>query len=246
MWLLEAPEDADHERVERGAALLDAEERARLARLRFAPDKLRYLFAHALVRTTLSRYAPETAPARWRFLTNEHGRPEIAAGAGAPPLRFNLSHTAGLVACAVTFGRDVGVDVEHLSPRRFDAAAWLEVAAAHFAPREVAGLQAQPAEARRERFFAIWTLKEAYLKARGLGLALPLTRFAFDLDSVAPDTAPGTEPRVQFDPEMNDDAAAWHFARPQAGPAHALALAARRAPGETLSVRLCRAPPESL
>jgi 4'-phosphopantetheinyl transferase len=230
--LLEAPEDAPPARVERCAALLDAGERARMGRFHAAADARRYLFAHALARTTLTRYAPETPPAGWRFRTNEHGRPEIAGA--VTPLRFNLSHTAGLVACAVAHDRDVGVDVEHLHPPRWDAAASLEVAASHFAPAERAGLEAAGPEARAARFFAIWTLKEAYIKARGLGLSLPLARFAFELDA-------GPEPRVRFDAGFGDEPEAWHFACLRPTPAHALALAVRRAPGETLAVRVCPA-----
>jgi 4'-phosphopantetheinyl transferase len=235
VWILGAPEDADAFRIERCTALLSADELERMARFRFAADRLRYLFAHALVRTTLSRYAPRTPPARWRFRANAYGRPEIAAEADAPegaaPLRFNLSHTAGLVACVVARGRDVGIDVEHLWPPTFD----LGIAAHHFARAERAGLEALPPEARRERFFAIWTLKEAYIKARGMGLALPLDRFAFDLDGLDAHA----EIRVRFEPDMKDDEARWLFARLRPSSPHALAVAAGRAPGESLRVRLC-------
>ena len=242
VWILDAPEDADSVRdsvrIERCTALLSADELARMARFRFAADRLRYLFAHALVRTTLSRYAPRTPPARWRFRVNAYGRPEIAAEPDAPeaaPLRFNLSHTAGLVACVVARGRDVGIDVEHLWPPTFD----LGIAAHHFARAERDGLEALPAEARRERFFAIWTLKEAYIKARGMGLALPLDRFAFELDGLGALSDAPAEIHVRFEPDMNDDDARWLFARLRPTSAHALAVAAQRARGESLRVRLC-------
>jgi 4'-phosphopantetheinyl transferase len=235
VWLLSAPEDADDARAARALALLDAAERARLERFRDGDDARRCLLAHALARTTLTRYAPEVPPDRWRFEVNAHGRPEIA---GRPtPLRFNLSHTAGLVACAVALGRDVGVDVEHLFPPRFDAQACLEIAAAHFAPSEVADLSAAAPEGRRALFFELWTLKEAYVKARGLGLALPLACVAFD--AIAPET------RARFEPGV-DDAAEWHFTRLRPTPRHALALAVRRARGETLAVRVCEARADSL
>ena len=235
VWWLGGPEDASAERIERCTALLSPDEHARMGRFHFAADRLRYLFAHALVRTTLTRYAPETPPERWRFRTNEYGRPEIMPEQGGPPLRFNLSHTAGMVACAVARGRDVGVDVEHVMPPRGDVG--LEIAAQFFAPAELAALAAQPREARRERFFALWTLKEAYIKARGMGLALPLDQFAFDLDRAAP---PGAAAPIHlaFTPEMNDDEARWHFTRFHPTPQHALALAVRRESGETVAVRI--------
>lgn len=234
VWVLRAPEDASAEDVAHAKALLSAEEHARMARFRFLPDRLRYLFAHALVRVTLSRYAPATPPAGWRFVANAYGRPEVAPDSAAPPLRFNLSHTAGLVACAVAVDREVGVDVEYLFPPHGDFG--LEVAPRYFAPAEVMGLEAQPPDARRERFFALWTLKEAYIKARGLGLALPLDRFAFELEGAPLDAAESPAIRIRFEPDMNDDATRWHFVRRHPTPEHALALAARRAPGEQLSV----------
>jgi 4'-phosphopantetheinyl transferase len=221
VWLFDGPEDAAPACADRCAALLSPDETARMGRYRFGADQRRYLFAHALVRSVLSRYLPTTPPPLWRFVSNRHGRPEIAPGMTELPLRFNLSHTEGLVACAVTLGRDVGVDVEHLEPRTFD----LGIASGHFAPSEVRALMSEPEGARRERFFAIWTLKEAYIKARGLGLALPLDQFAFELPDL----------RVHFDPRLNDDANYWHFEQFRPTPTHGLALAVRRDPGESVT-----------
>lgn len=234
LWLFVGPEDAGPAHAERCAALLSSDETVRMQRYRFPSDRLRYLFAHALVRTTLSHYLPSTPPAGWRFVANRHGRPEIAPGMAEIPLRFSLSHTQGLVACAVALGRDVGVDVEHLQPPVFD----LGVASQPFAPIEVRGLTAQPEGVRRERFFSLWTLKEAYIKARGLGLALPLDQFAFDLDRPAHEPPEGHGLRVQFDPRLDDDADRWHFEQLHPTALHILALAARRAPGESLTVSL--------
>jgi len=237
VWLLGAPEEADDARATRALALLDADERARLSRLRDGADARRYLFAHALARTMLTRYAPEVPPEGWRFRLGAHGRPEIADAPGA--LRFNLSHTAGLVACAVAHGRDVdvGVDVEHLYPRGWGDEACLEIAAAHFAPAEAAALAAAPADARRALFFELWTLKEAYAKARGFGLALPLASFSFE-----PRTP---EVRLRCAPDVDEDPDGWRFERLRPTPRHALAVAARCAPGETLSVRICAAESDS-
>jgi 4'-phosphopantetheinyl transferase len=235
VWLLTAPEDADEARAARARALLDADERARMTRLRRREDARRYLFAHALARTTLTRYAPDVAPESWSFRANPSGRPEIA---GVPSsLRFNLSHTAGLVACAVSRGREVGVDVEHLFPPRWGDEACLELAASCFASAEVAALAAAAPDARRARFFELWTLKEAYLKARGLGLAVPLGAFAIE--------ASAPEVRVRCAPDVDHDPDGWHFERSRPTSRHALALAARRAPGETLSVLICEAEADS-
>ncbi|MDB4983274.1 MAG: 4-phosphopantetheinyl transferase [Myxococcales bacterium] len=224
LWLFEGAEDAPQALADRCATLLSDDETGRMLRFRVAADRRRYLFAHALVRAVLSRYWSATPPTDWRFVTNPQGRPEIAPGLASLPLRFNLSHTEGLVACAVALGRDVGVDVEHIEPPVLD----LGIADHCFAPSEVRGLMAQPESARRERFFAIWTLKEAYIKARGLGLSLPLDKFAFELPALA----------ITIDPALNDDAAHWHFEQRSPTPLHRLALAVRRAPHERLNVSL--------
>src|SRR5690606_33310169 len=104
--------------------------------------------------------------------------PDLAPGQTDVPLVFNLSHTDGLIACAVSRGREVGVDVEWLDRRGGD----IDVADRFFSRYEVQALYAQPPERRRDRFFRYWTLKESYIKARGMGLALPLDRFSFELD----------------------------------------------------------------
>jgi 4'-phosphopantetheinyl transferase len=198
------------------AELMTAGERARNARYMFERSRREHLVGRALVRTTLSRYA-DVDPRAWVFREGERGRPEIDGPAGAPPLRFNLSHTTGLVALAVATGRDVGVDVEDAARDRTT----VEIADRFFSPREVADLRALPAEAQRDRFFTYWTLKEAYIKARGLGLAIPLHHFSFLLSPSAP-------VGIAFAPELDDDPASWQFERMRPSPRHHLAVAVRR------------------
>jgi 4'-phosphopantetheinyl transferase len=204
-------------------ALLSTDEHERMARFVFERDRRQFLLTRALVRTTLSRYA-SLAPADWRFMANVHGRPEILdRPAGVPDLRFNLSHTDGLIACAVTIGREVGVDVEHIGRRLTH-----DVAGRFFAPREVRDLHALPTDEQARVFFDYWTLKEAYIKARGFGLALPLADFAFVL---------GDSPRITFEPSLKDDPATWQFAQAWPTPHHRLGLAVRR-DGADLPVRI--------
>jgi 4'-phosphopantetheinyl transferase len=155
--------------------LIAPEEAQRLERLRFARDRQRYLAARVLVRTVLSRYAP-LAPAAWRFIAGRYGRPEI--GPDQPALQFNLSHTEGLVVCAVARDLDVGVDAEHIG-----GPAPLEVVDHCFAPTEIADVRALPDAEQPRRFFEYWTLKESYIKARGSSLALPVDQFAFTLSA---------------------------------------------------------------
>lgn len=215
VWLA-WPEEADASTLSACVALLSGAERGHHDQLRFAADRALYAAAHALVRRALSRYAA-VAPAEWRFVVDEHGRPRVAAAAGLPPIAFNLSHTRGLCACVVGGAEAVGVDVEEL---RADADLGA-VAARSFAPAERAALRALgDGAAALERFYALWTLKEAYLKARGLGLALPLDAVAFAVDDA--------RVRVEFAPALADDAGRWWFALAAPSHRHRLALAVRK------------------
>jgi len=142
---------------------LSSEELARCARLRRAADRQHFLLAHALLRHSLSRYTGR-APGAWRFEGGPHGRPELVEEPHAQALRFNLSHTRGLVACIVSYQSECGIDVEHLG-RRLDP---LRLARRFFAAGEVASLEAATTPNQSRLFYQLWTLKEAYLKARGL------------------------------------------------------------------------------
>ncbi|MDP6945214.1 MAG: 4'-phosphopantetheinyl transferase superfamily protein, partial [Myxococcota bacterium] len=158
----------------------------------------------------MSRY-DAIGPAGWRFVVGDHGCPSIAPEQNHGDLRFNLSHTMGLIVCAVTRGRDIGVDVEY-EPRKSQTT---KIADRFFAPPEVAALHRLPEAQQRERFFAYWTLKEAYIKGRGMGLAIPLKRFWFDVDT------PGLI-EFQNDPSLQDDPKSWSFVRLMASPDHPL------------------------
>jgi 4'-phosphopantetheinyl transferase len=195
--------------------LLNPEERAQEGRFYFSHDRRQYLFSRALLRTTLSRYAP-VDPTDWVFSSNGYGRPEIAnAEAVRLDLSFNLSHTRGLIVLAVTRQRILGVDVENIACRR----ASIDLADRYFATDEVAALKAEPRHLQSYRFFEYWTFKEAYIKARGMGLSLPLDRFSFhypDAHSVA----------LVIQPELRDDATRWQFWQFQPTAEHLIAVCA--------------------
>ncbi len=205
--------------------LLSEEERARCARRTNEASRHEFLVSHAFLRLVLSQYAA-VAPDVWTFRATEHGRPEIAGPDGHGPLTFNLSHTDGLAAVAVAGGIEVGVDVEALDRREVERG----FAARFFAPAEVEALERQPEAARRRAFLQLWTLKEAYIKARGLGLALPLHAFAF--------SRPDGTPAVAFTPEIADDPATWQFVELAPTPEHVLAVAVRRPAGMRMSVQI--------
>lgn len=207
-----------------GQALLSPDERSRHARFRFDRDRQSYLVSHAFVRTTLSRYA-DVSPAEWRFRENEFGWPSIAAPARHTGLSFNLSHTAGLAVMAVARRREVGIDVESLLRRPVEE----DVAGQFFSSIEAAALRAEPPSRRHQVFLEYWTLKESYIKARGMGLAIPLDAFTFHRHAGAP-------PTIAFAPQLDDDPATWQFVQLQPTPDHLVALAVRRAPGSDVRV----------
>ena len=226
LWWLRPDTFTDPTELARYRALLTDDEREKTDRFRFARDRHTCLMTRVLVRTSLSRYCG-VPPARWRFRTNDHGRPEI----DTPPstIRFNLSHTNGLIVCLVSRDREVGVDVENLDRVNH----WLELAERFFAPREAAALRRVDASERPTRFLQYWTLKESYIKARGLGLAIPLAGFSFDLPAAEPDAI-----SIQFTPEIGDDEARWQFTLERLGRTHLVATAVERAGPEPVQITM--------
>lgn len=162
-------------RLLRYAAMIDAPERDRWSSFRFERDRTLYLVAHALLRAALSRHAP-VAPQDWRFAADAMGKPSIAPETGGAGLAFNLSHCGTVAACAITTAATIGIDVED-SRRRISPG--LVRAATTAADRD--WLDSRPEADRDASFITLWTLKEAYAKALGIGLGLP-----FDTVTVAP------------------------------------------------------------
>jgi 4'-phosphopantetheinyl transferase len=156
--------------------LLGSEERSRADRFHRASDRDRYVTAHAALRTILAHYVASD-PARLRFEATHSGKPAIYREAGWPDLRFNLSHSGDLAVCAVAFGREVGIDIEHIEPRRAD----MSIAARFFSDDEAAALRGLSEGDRPRGFLNCWTRKEAYVKGRGEGLSIPLADFDVSL-----------------------------------------------------------------
>lgn len=175
LWCTYINEIGDDSLFSRYDALLSAQERATQRRFLFARDQRRYLVTRALVRTVLSRYAP-VRPEDWAFSAGTHGRPAISLSLPAPALEFNISHSGDLVMLGITSGRTLGIDTESTALRAAD----IDGLDRYFAPEESAALLALPADERRRRFFELWTLKESYIKASGMGLAIALDAFRFE------------------------------------------------------------------
>lgn len=189
---------------------LSDEERQRLALFHFERDRDLFLAAHGLLRVTLSRFE-NVEPRDWEFQRGAFGKPEIRAPESR--LRCSISHTHGLAGCAVTRERDVGLDVEDLS-----AGAPLELAERFFSPVEALDLRRTPPERRVACFLTYWTLKEAYIKARGLGLSQRFDEFSFYKDSAG-------AWRIAFESPLPDDPRSWRFWSWHVGDSHLAALA---------------------
>lgn len=226
VWLTPSELVTEAGLLARYAALLSEDEQARRARIVHEETRHQFLIARALLRITLARYS-DVAPERWRFEVNDYGRPALAAGQTDLDLRFNLSHAHGLVACAVTLGRDVGIDVEW--NRRNPS--MLESVEEFFSPAEVNDIDALPAPARVERFFQVWTLKESYIKAHGKGLSMPLAEFSFRLTG-APHEA------IRLEPSPDDSAERWQFWLWNPTPEHTLGLTAAFPRGVPVNLRV--------
>lgn len=212
--------------------LLNDAEKQQEPRFYFARDRRRYLVTRALVRTVLSRYIP-IHPRDWTFSTNAYGRPDIANELPEDArLSFNISHTHSLIVLGVTRGRALGVDVENFHERE----ALLDIADRFFAPQEVEVLTAMPPHQQQYRFFEYWTFKESYIKARGMGLSLPLDKFSFHYrDDHAVEIA--------IHPDLADDATRWQFWQFRPTPKYLVAICAERVGAQSPTVVVRQAVP---
>jgi len=217
VWLTDYAAIEDARLIDAYRELMAPEEREQETRFVFARDRRRYLVTRALVRSVLSRYA-DVAPDAWTFGTNAYGCPYArnpeAADSG---LTFNLSHTHSLIALAVSRDRAVGVDIENHCEREVS----IDIARSYFAPREVSDLAVVPREQQQYRFFEYWTFKESYIKARRMGLSLPLDGFAFHYP-----TPQGVG--LEIAPALSDRADRWHLRQFRPEPDYLLALCAER------------------
>jgi len=192
---------------------LAEEEQARAERFYVPRDRACFIAARGLLRTILGRYLG-VAPGGLRFSYNPFGKPALAAAPGQAALRFNLSHSHGLAVYAVTRNREVGVDLERV---RADFA-WEPLLEQALSAREQAVLRALPTPLKQAAFFAGWTRKEAYLKARGEGLRLPLPQIEVSL-------APGEPATLLSSAGDLAEARRWSLWELRPGPGYAAALA---------------------
>ena len=218
VWTAEVSALDDPRHYARCWDVLSPAEQSHAGRFRFEQDRRSYVASHSLRRHVLSDHAP-VDPKQWQFIADDFGRPRIAFPVLDESLEFNCSKTVDLVVCAVTSGAAVGIDIER-TDRRVPAS----VAEAAFAPGERAAMKALPLEEQGRRFFTLWTLKEAYLKARGVGLTVPMDSVTFLVTA-----SPGAAAEMTF--SAADDCGEWQFTLLFPSPSHVASVCVRRQPG---------------
>lgn len=184
-----------------------------MERFRFERDRRRYLVGRGLLRMLLGRYL-DVSPHAVSFDYGAAGKPHLAPGLAPQPLQFNLSHSGGLVLIAVTSGRALGIDVEQV---RSDVEVG-EIAARFFSRNERQALAALSGTGQIDAFFDCWTRKEAYVKARGDGLSLPLDQFDVSL-------LPGEHVRLIATRPDTAEARRWRLTALDVGDGYRAALA---------------------
>jgi 4'-phosphopantetheinyl transferase len=188
---------------------LNAADRDRFDRYHVDRDRRMFVLGRWMSRQLVGQALGVPAES-WEWRTGTHGRPEIAAP--PTPVRFNLAHSAGLVVCALANAREVGVDVEDLERPPIDE----RMVRRYLSPSEADDVEAH-GEDWRHRFLVYWTLKEAYLKALGLGISVPLREISFALEP---------EIRIMFLGSLAATSTSWAFQLLQPTERHLVAIAA--------------------
>ncbi len=212
--------------------LCDWEQR-RVDRLRMEADKVRYILAHTLVRAALSEMHP-VAPADWRLDQSVEGKPFVSAPGGAKGVQFSLSHTRGMVGCAVS-RTPVGLDLEPLD-RDLDVDGLLPHV---MGPQEIRRCSEHPCEDQVRRFLSYWTLKEALAKGLGVGMSAPFPNLEFELGD-------GDTANIMALPASLGDASRWKVRLLDFAGTHVGAVAVNSEPGEAIELCVSRLESEAL
>ncbi len=171
---LEVPEKELHELQK----LLSDDEQERSTAFYFDQHRKHYIAGRAILRMLLGQYLA-CAPEEISFAYNTYGKPALSGAHKSESLRFNVSHSYGMALFAFVLGRGIGIDIEKIRPRMLSD----KIPEHFFAPEEVTALRKLPQAQQVEAFFNCWTRKEAFVKAHGNGLALPLNGFVVSCDS---------------------------------------------------------------
>jgi len=207
--------DRDMSYVQNLKQFLSEDEKARAKRFYFERDCKNFIVARGLLRIILSRYM-DKKPGQLRFCYNPYGKPSLVMPSGEETLRFNVSHSCGIALYAITHGREVGIDLERI---RTDFACE-QIAELFFSAGEIAMLQNfSTIRVDNMAFFNCWVRKEAFIKARGEGLSLPLDQFDVSFAPGEPETLIGIS-------GASDKSSHWLLQSIQPGPGYVAALVA--------------------
>lgn len=202
LWIVDIEDFAYEELLSLTSGWLSKQDQQRVERFQFIEHKRQLLMGRYLTRTVLSRYG-EFSVGDWRFENNQYGKPFIESELlekMAKPLYFNLSHSQGKLVLAIARHEFLGVDIEYgLKPRRVE-----KIAKRYFSSSEIDGFEGLEKAKIQGRFYDLWSLKEAYIKACGMGLAIPLDHFSFGFQSE-------NVIEIKFDKQRKDDPALWQF-----------------------------------
>ncbi|MEN8256278.1 MAG: 4'-phosphopantetheinyl transferase superfamily protein [Thermodesulfobacteriota bacterium] len=208
-------------------SILSSDELDSCNRFHFERDRCRRLIAHANLRIVLSKYV-DVDPPDWIFEYNRFGRPEIARTLGVSDLRFNISYSDDLLVILVNNIIDGGIDVE----RTDGVDDPMQLGQSVFSPYEIDILQRYQNDGScRTRFFEYWTLKEAFVKARGVGLSVPLNQFSFSIDI-------NNKVQIDFSSKLNNNPLTWQFLLEYPTSNHVIGVALRRGYHPDLSIIL--------
>jgi 4'-phosphopantetheinyl transferase len=204
---------------------LTSAEKTRLRRFYFEEHKKQLLLGRILMRQVFSHYETLTPP-QWQFCYNDYGKPSLVPQQQrrlSAPLYFNLSHSRGALVLALARLEEIGVDIEcNTRARRVE-----KIASRYFSASEVISLVAVEKSLRQARFYDLWSLKEAYIKACGMGLAIDLGHFSFSF-------AGPHKLNIDFDARRADDPKFWQFWQLNPAEGFNLALAAKSPTGQQI------------
>ena len=200
-------------RVQALEQILAADERTRANKFHFPKDRTHFIVARGALRAILGRYLSRD-PRTLQFCYNQYGKPTLASEAGSDSLFFNVSHSHGIALYAISHIQNIGIDIEYM---RMDIECE-QIAGHFFSPYEVSMLRALPKHMQHEAFFNCWSRKEAYIKARGMGLSLGLDQFDVSL-------APAAPAAILNIREKDQDASRWSLYALFPGPGYKAALA---------------------
>ncbi|MDI6687881.1 MAG: 4'-phosphopantetheinyl transferase superfamily protein [Desulfobacterales bacterium] len=185
--------------LDRYRSVISENEKRKVNRYVFEKDKHSCLVTRALLRFVLSACTC-CDPELFEFIENNYGKPDLKPGLVTMPVKFNISHSRNVTACALALGSEIGMDIEDHS-RKID----LNIADRFFSKPESEYLRSCPDKDRQEVFFDFWTLKESYIKARGMGLSIGLDKFGFKIDK--------KNVCINFHESLNASPEQWKFFR---------------------------------